>query len=87
MAVRRYNKLIIRQKTGKDIKNETAQKWLRFEGHKMGRKTDIKQLANEYYEEGIKAFDNHRLADAVLSMQTAKRRDILKNERANTIDM
>ena len=49
MAVRRYNKLIIRQKTGKDIKNETAQKWLRFEGHKMGRKTDIKQLANEYY--------------------------------------
>lgn len=39
----------------------------------MGRETDLKQLANEYYEEGIHAFDEHRLAEAILSMQTAKK--------------
>ena len=39
----------------------------------MARKTDLKELANEYFEEGIKAFDNHRLAEAILSMQTAQR--------------
>ena len=39
----------------------------------MGRKTDLKELANEYFEEGIKAFDNHRLTEAILAMQTAQR--------------
>ena len=39
----------------------------------MDRKTDLKELANEYFEEGIKAFDNHRLAEAILAMQTAHR--------------
>ena len=46
---------------------------VRFERQKMGRGTDLKQLANEYFDEGIKAFDNHKLAEAILSMQTAKR--------------
>ena len=39
----------------------------------MVRKTDLKELANEYFEEGIKAFDNHRLTEAILAMQTAQR--------------
>ena len=39
----------------------------------MARKTDLKELANEYFEEGIKAFDNHRLTEAILAMQTAQR--------------
>lgn len=39
----------------------------------MGRKTDLKELANEYFNEGIKAFDNHRLTEAIQAMQTAKR--------------
>jgi len=39
----------------------------------MGRETDMTQLANEYYEEGAKAFEEHKLTDAILSMQSAKR--------------
>ena len=39
----------------------------------MVRKTDLKELANEYFDEGIKAFDNHRLTEAILAMQTAQR--------------
>lgn len=41
--------------------------------HKMGRQTDLKELANEYFQEGIRDFDNHRLTEAILAMQTAKR--------------
>lgn len=39
----------------------------------MGRKIDLRELANEYFKEGIKAFDNHRLPEAIRAMQTAKR--------------
>lgn len=39
----------------------------------MGREIDQEQLANEYFDEGMKAFDSHRLTEAILSMQSAKR--------------
>lgn len=39
----------------------------------MGRETDLEVLANEYFEEGINAFDEHKLTEAILSMQSAKR--------------